>query len=244
MSLLLRRTAIRVFCAYIVSVIASLWLYGQYDDSPYFDYVRAHSDFELLRAIWNLLQLGELAALISVLVGGVPVVYHIWRRSPDLRHFFFVPIFAFIAISIPPGVVIGIALTQQGNSGTVPESLTQIITVIYGLLFLGAAYISVRAVVKAILHSAIDIELLRFTRLASVAAMLAMALMTACIIAWAIIAHVQFPQHFDDLNLIAGYPTIGSMLTIGGAMFLATLSALIEVIRAFASDESTQVIHV
>jgi hypothetical protein len=237
----LRTAEIQIFAAWIAFVIVGLAFNGMMDDSPYLPLMgkmtgRIALDLDFnqpLGLAWTALAGGAVVALLAVLAGGLPVAYAAWRRSPQVRRLFLIPVVAFIAICIPPAIAVGLAVTGVVHAHN-PVGPATGITLLwwYGLLFVVAAIASTWAVARAIRRSDIGERPLRFAVVPGIVTTLAMALMLGASIAWGVAAHAQLPGSFDSLNLFAGYPTFASWGAVVLVMLIATIVAAIGCIRS------------
>jgi hypothetical protein len=237
----LRTAEIQIFTAWIAFVIAGLAFNGMMDDSPYLPLMgkvggQVGLDFDFnhpLGLAWTALGGGAVVALLAVLVGGVPLAYAAWRRSPQVRRLFFIPLGAFVAICIPPAIAIGLNIAGVVHTRMLFGPATGTIFGLgYGILFVAAAIASTWAVARAIRQSDIGERPLRFAVLPGIVTTLAMALMLGASIAWGVAAHAQLPGSFDSLNLFAGYPTFASWGVVVLVMLIATVVAAIGCIRS------------
>lgn len=233
----LRSAEITIFAAWIAFVVAGLSFNSLMDDSPYLPLMgNIGLDVNLnqpLGLAWTALSGGAVVALLAVLTGGVPLAYAAWRRSPQVRRLFLIPVGAFVAIAIPPAIIIGLhiakAIPPHTPLGGAPGTGYSIG---YTILFIAAAIASTWAVARAIGQSDIDERPLRFAVLPGIVTTMAMALMLGASIAWGIAAHLQLPTRFDTLTLNAGYPTLVSWSVIVVVMLVATVIAAIGCIRS------------
>lgn len=243
----LRAAEIQIFAAWIAFVIAGLAFNGMMDDSPYLPLMgNVGLDFNFnhpLGLAWTALAGGSVVALLAGLVGGLPVAYAAWRRSPQVRRLFLIPVLAFVAIGIPPAIAIGLTVTGVVHTRTPVGAATGgYIGIGYGVLFVAAAIASTWAVTRAIRLSDVGERPLRFAVVPGIVTTLAMALMLGASIAWGVAAHAQLPGNFDSLNLFAGYPTFASWGIVVVVMLIATIVAAIGCIRSVmerGTDETT-----
>jgi hypothetical protein len=239
----LRSAEITIFAAWIAFVVAGLRFYGLMDDSVYAASgrpvpglgVRFDPDLSNPRVLaWNVLAAGSAIALAAILVGGLPIAYAAWRRSPQVRRLFLVPVAAFVAILLPPGIAI--ALNRAGIShGPIGIATNLAANVSYSVLFIAAAVASTWAVARAVNRSEINDRVLRFAYLPGVVATLAMALMLGATVAWGVFAHIQHPQLFDSGDFLASSPTLASWAVIVAVMAIATAVAAVGCIRGMAA---------
>ncbi len=240
----LRSAEITIFAAWIAFVVAGLHFYGLMDDSMYVASTSSRVPglgvfFEPNMGnprvlAWNALAAGSGIALLAILAGGLPLAYAAWRRSPQVRRLFLVPVAAFVAIALPPGIAI--AFNRAGGShGPIGIATNLTLSLSYSLLFIVAAVASTWAVARAISQSEVNERVLRFAYLPAVVATLAMALMLGATVAWGIFAHSQYPQFFDSSNFLATYPTLASWSVIVTVMAIATAVAAVGCIRGMAA---------
>ena len=117
------RTAILiVFAAYIGFVVAGLTLVGLVDDSPMIALTK--TDLALTVA-WTTLQAGAAVALLSVVVGGLPLAVTVIRRaltgSRRSLGWLLVPVCAFLLVVAYFGFIVLVGMGQINIPGFVRE---------------------------------------------------------------------------------------------------------------------------
>lgn len=236
----LRSLEITVFAAWIAFVVAGLHFYSLMDDSPYLSLTGLGGgpglvvDFgKPMNIAWDVLGGGSAIALLAVLVGGLPLAYAAWRRAPQARRFFIVPVVAFVAVVIVP--IISVSLLIITKHGPVQPLVNPGITLGYGALFIAAAAASVWAVARAISQTVLPEGLVRFAVVPSLVTVLAMALMLGATLAWGVYAHMQLPATFDSANFFTGYPTLLSWGVDVVVMSIATGIAAASAIRGIGA---------
>lgn len=238
----LRSAEITIFAAWVAFVVAGLHFYVLMDDSPYNitrngQLLGPQTNLDLsnpLGLTWNILAGGSAIALLGVLVGGVPLAYAAWQRSPQVRRQFLVPVVAFVAILLPLAIgIVIIVLTRPHAQQTPNPVLTGGFGLAYSLYFIAAAVM--RAVARAIAAADLGERQVRFALWPGVVTTLAMALMLGATVAWGITAHLQKGQYFDSLNYFAGYPTFISWGLIVLTMLIATVVAAVATMRGFGA---------
>jgi hypothetical protein len=95
----LRTAILLVFTAYIAFILAGMGVYGFADDSPFIPMMQISPGLLLA---WRTLQVGAVAALAAVVIGGAPLAWNVVRQSftsrrQDLR-LLLVPVLAFGAL--------------------------------------------------------------------------------------------------------------------------------------------------
>lgn len=241
----LRTSAVTIFCAYIAFVLAGLALNGATDDTAFARMISSHPE---LAAPWYFLMGAALISLLAVVIGGVPIAWAVWRNSPAQRRLLLVPVACFIAVAVPPAIVVGIVLSdgsahvQASTAVNAPASGTTITFVtLYGLLFVGAAILSTWAVATAVRRADISVNLYRFALLPETVTTIAMGAMLLATLAVGYFANQDDPAEFQrfDLHL----PTTLSLLTWLGVvlvMAVATGIALLALRRGYAARAAVQ----
>src|SRR5581483_5100678 len=119
----LRTSILIVFAAYIGFIVGGMSFYGLVDDSPMADLMKARADMPLFAA-WTAVEVGAVIALLSVVIGGLPLAWTVIRRAltssrEDLR-WLLVPVFAFLALVLYVMFMASIGLGRLQIPGVVP----------------------------------------------------------------------------------------------------------------------------
>ena len=240
----LRTSAVTIFCAYIAFVLAGLALNGAMDDTHLSRILDSHTE---LAAPWYFLMGAAVLSLLAVVVGGLPIAWSVWRNSPEQRRLLLVPVACFLAIAIPPAIVVGVVLTDgmvrisSEHAANAPASSTAIIFVtLYGVLFVLAAIVTTWAVTTAVRRGAVSPDLYRFALLPETVATAAMLAMLLATLAFGYFANQDDPSEFQHLDI--HIPTTLSLSTWLGVvlvMAVATGIALLALRRGYGARELT-----
>jgi hypothetical protein len=223
----LRTTEVMVFCAYIGLAVAGL-AFGkmvEYDDFQ----ALLSSNTGVAITYWTLYG-GALAALLAVLVGGLPLAYAAVRYAVTTKRWGLLSLFAVPPISL--AVWLGylfliIALQLANNNLLATPLLLQVVVVgLFAGLFGLAAITSTAAVSLAILQSTISEKLFRFARIPAVLTALAMVVMVVAVLVYGLLARAANPPLFAGDNGVLATNTTLSWLAILATMALATAVAV------------------
>lgn len=225
----LRSTAITVFCAYIVFVLAGLGFWNMTEDD-----MKSLNVHPAIALPYYALQAGAIIALLAVLAGGLPIALAVARRAFVTRRWR-----PLLLLAVPPislAVWIGytffmLQLSRILEDGNHTHPLNHIIGVSWLGLFLLAAAVSTSAVVTAVRQSEISLSLFRFaTRIPATLATLSMAAMLSATIVWGIALKIVAPQVFNGsygIYLIGANMAVSWLLVIvvmAGAIAVAAVS--------------------
>jgi hypothetical protein len=232
----LRSSEIAIFCAFVVAIIVWLQFGGLVDGGPYAPLVGAGASWPLVQfEPGNVLSIAMAAlsaavdlAFVAVLVGGTPLAVAAWRRAPQVRRLFLVPVAAFIGAVLP----VPVAYFLVGRAPTINLTLENLGTMTYLCWFAVLAGVSTWALAHAIAtgtKSEPDIRAIRFAFAPSALAALALVLMVVATIAWGVAAHLQAPRLFDHGDLLVGHATLATwgidVLMMAAAALYAVLAA-------------------
>jgi hypothetical protein len=168
-----RRTAITVFCAYILFFVAGVAFENMTNDDYFTTAMQMHPE---MNVAFDWIVAGFLLALLAIAVGGLPIAWAVFRRALAVSHkdlwLFAVP---FLCIMLLVGIGAAWLAIQNGNLQLSFFPTGAIYFAYLALLFL-SAIASTAAVSWAVLRSEINAHLFRFAR---IPAMLA-PITTAC----------------------------------------------------------------
>lgn len=238
----LRAAEITVFAAYIALVVAGLSFNTGIDDSGYLARNGGplapdpfHFNGQPLSVAYFALEVGAAVALLAVLAGGAPLALAVWRRAPEQRRLFFVPVAAFLLAVVTPLALSHAIAVNGGPRVYVTDQNGSAGALALAAWFVAWAAASVWAVARAVGRSEIPPSLVRFAFWPMVATTLAMALMTGALLAWGLFAHQQEPSLFDTLNPFTGTSSFGLWLMQTGVMALATAVAVAATVRSIGA---------
>ncbi len=239
----LRSSEIAIFCAFVVSMIVWLQFGGLVDGGPYAPLVGAGASWPLVQFVepGNALSI-TLAALsaavdlafVAVLAGGAPLAVAAWRRAPQVRRLFLVPVAAFIGAVLP----LPIAYLLVGPVATINLTLETSVTMAYLCWFAALAGVSTWALARAIATGTTGepgVRAIRFAFAPSLLAALALVLMLVATIGWGVAAHLQAPQLFDHGDLLVGHATLATWGIDVLVMATAALYAMLAAARGAAT---------
>jgi hypothetical protein len=247
----LRTTALTLFCAYIIFVVAGLAFYGMVDDSAFIPAMDAHVS---LSACWLIIEAGAAVSLAAVVAGGLPIglatlAFALAHKRRDILRLLAVPALALGIQALFFGLLVAsfrhlfplpLPVANVG-AGESPRIGNDLLVAVNDILFLIGAIASTVAVTMAVTRSEIGtqrvralgvrvvIEPYRFALLPATIAVLAMAVTVGGVISWGIVAH-QVASHTFTLG------TLLIWLAIVGAMALATLVAAIGAARGRSAN--------
>lgn len=216
----LRSTAITVFCAYIVFVLAGLGYWNMTED--YVDRLNVHP---ALAISYYALQAGAIIGLLAVMAGGLPIALAVaWRAFVTRR---WRPL---LLLAVPPislAVFIGytifiLQLSQMLANAGHPHPFNRLIGLSWIGLFHLAAAVSTTAVVVAVRQSEISLSLFQFARIPAVLATLSMAGMLVATIAWGVVLKVDAPQVFNGAY---GIYLIGANVAVSWLLIIVVMAA-------------------
>lgn len=227
----LRSLEMTIFAAFVAVLVAFLQFSGMFDVGPYSrpnaDLIFTQDWTNSLSLIYNLAEISVLVAFGAILIGGLPLVVSIWRRSPRLRGLLLIPVYAFFAALVPPLIILVVA----GPHVTVYLSFVTPLTFAYTFWFVAAALLSTAAVTRAIIRSRISDRLTQFTLIPCLVIVVAMITILAVTIAWGPVAHQQAPHVFSATNWDTGFPTWAVDM---GVMCIAVIVAFVAAVQGIA----------
>lgn len=216
----LRSTAITVFCAYIVFVLAGLGYWNMTED--YAERLNVHPAIAIP---FYALQTGAIIGLLAVLAGGLPIALAVARRAFVTRNWR-----PLLLLGVPPvslAVWVGytifiLQLSRVLDSGNHTHPLNHIIGLSWIGLFHLAAAVSTTAVVVAVRQSEISLSLFQFARIPAALATLSMAAMLAATIAWGVALKLVDPQVFNGAY---GIYLIGANVAVSWLLIVVVMAA-------------------
>jgi hypothetical protein len=243
----LRTTILMVFAAFIGFVIAGFGLVGLADDSPMIPLMKTNP---ALAAAWMTIQIGSAVALVTVVIGGLPLAVTIIRRAmagdKRSRGMLLVPVFSFLALALYLGFVflVGtgriripgvVQVVQPGNFSAGNRLMLEGLM----LLFILGAIASTLAVWKAISNTdteqevfhaigrSLTIKVYQFAFVPAVITTLAMLVMLLATIAWGWLSFSAMPEVFAGNFGPWGTSTQAWYFGIVALMVVCSLAALL-----------------
>jgi hypothetical protein len=234
----IRPSLLAVFTAWIAFVIVGLWLNGQVDDSVYGHAMRSGG---ALHVAYVVLEGGSALSLIAATIGGLPVVWQIWRRSPELRWLLMVPVVCFAAIAAPLGLLVIITANHlvPPNPGPATDGGHWVRDYLVAVFLLGAVA-SVLAVTRAVLRGHASDRALGLARWAGWALTASMAVMLAATVVWGLLAGNLGANAFHAPGLTnQGSPNVVSWLVVVAVMAVGTVVAALSLWRGGDGSRAT-----
>jgi hypothetical protein len=236
----LRTTAVIVFCAYVGLVVAGL-AFGQmveYDDFQ--QLLRSNSGVAV--SYWTLYA-AAFAALLAVLVGGLPIAFAAARFTISTRRWRLLALFAVppFSLAVWIGYILIVEALNPGDSNlfSAPPLTLIIVRGLFVGLFVLASCASAAAVSLVVVHSEISERLFRLARIPAIITALAMVVMCMAVFFYGLAARVANPRLFaEDNGLLASNTTL-SWLTILAIMALVTTVAVAALIQGNQAGSST-----
>jgi hypothetical protein len=236
-----RWTAITVFCAYIVFVVAG---FGFQKMTEYDDFVEAARSHAAIGISFDIVVAGSAVALLAVLAGGLPIAfaalkYALAARRWDIPLLFLVPPVA-LAVWIGHTILLTAVLAPAHHGlslHTFPGVL--LIPSWFGVFAL-AAIASTAAVSLAIARSNIDARVFRFALGPATIATLAMVTMFIAVVVWGVSLRADAPQLFNGDGGILATSTAASWLAQVTIMGIATAIAVGSLVRGTGSRAEAQ----
>lgn len=236
-----RRTAIAVFCAYILYVVAGMGFQklSEYDD--FFDAARAHS---LVGMGYLVVYIGAIVSLLAVLVGGLPLAIaalrYAWSaRRWDIPLLLGVPVVAFAAL-VGYVMLLGTVVMPATHTSGIHDPLGVPFVLSLVAVFLLLALASTAAVSLAVARSEIDQRLLRFTFIPALVTTLAMALTVTGLVMWGLGLRAAVPDLWNGNDGLAATNTALSWANVAALMVIATLIAAVALVRGRGSQGAAQ----
>ncbi|MBA2287053.1 MAG: hypothetical protein H0W02_16390 [Ktedonobacteraceae bacterium] len=228
----LRRSLLAIFCAYVSFILAGLAFQKMTEYADFQEAAQAHT---VIGLSFHLVVLGAIVALLAMLAGGLPIVVAVARsalihKRPGSLFLLTVPILAF-AVFLGTTVL----LNAIDRPGTLPVWQLLLYRGFFFGMLIAAAIVSAGSVCFAVARSEVPARLLRFAVLPSVLATLSMVLILAATITWGLGLRDGAPQLFAGNAGIVGTSTIGTWLGIVIAMAVATLLAVLALLRALSA---------
>lgn len=226
----LKITEITVFCAYIGFVVAGL-AFGkmvEYDDF----HGLLDSNTGVAVSYWTLYA-GAFAALLAVLVGGLPIAYAAARYAIRAKRWRLLALLAVPPVSfvVWVGYTLLVVSLHPGNFAAMTLGVRIVGAGLFFGLFILAAIASPAAISILVQRSQISERLFRFARIPALITALAMLVMLVATTAYGIVARAADPELFaENQGLLASNTTLTWALILAG-MALTTLVALVALIR-------------
>lgn len=216
----LRSTAITVFCAYIVFVLAGLGYWNMTED-----YVEKLNVHPAIAVSYYALQAGAIIGLLAVLAGGLPIALAVARRAFLTRRWRPLLLLGVPPVSLAVWIGYTIFILQLSRAlGNVDHThpLNRLIGLSWIGLFHLAAAVSTTAVVVAVRQSEISLSLFRFARIPAVLTTLSMAGMLVATIAWGVALKAVDPQVFNGAY---GIYLIGANVAVSWLLIVVVMAA-------------------
>ncbi|HLJ81809.1 MAG TPA: hypothetical protein VKT52_10010 [Ktedonobacterales bacterium] len=230
-----RRSAITVFCAYIVFVLAG----GSFNQMIEDDLKTLNGAHPQLAAAYYVVFYGAIVSLLAVLAGGLPIAYAILRRvlaehRRDILLLFAVPP---LALAVLLGWTwVGLNVIAPAHLGATAQSTSgHLLFVLWVALFGLAALASTAAVSIAVARCDVSPRLYRFALAPAVVTTVAMAVVLGGVVAWGLIANAELPEYLNGGTTPFRIDIGLSLIVHIAVMALVTFIAALAVIRAYRS---------
>jgi hypothetical protein len=228
---ILRRSLLTTFCAYSGFIVAGIAFQKL---NEYHGFIEAAQTHSLVGFSFYLVVIGAVAALLALLVGGVPIVGAVVKDAFVRKHYgllllFATPIFAVV-------VFVG---TVKLLEALVPVESAQLLILlsrgIFLATFFGAIVVSTGTVCYAVARSEISAKLLRFAVLPSFLMTLSMTVMLVATFVWGLSLWSSVPQLFNSNEGMFGTSTAGGWFKIVLVMGIATALATLSLVRSISA---------
>ena len=201
----LRTTAVIVFCAYSGFVVAGLGFGKMVEYDDFHDLLSSNTGVAV--SYWTLYA-GAFAALLAVLVGGLPLAVAAARSAIATKRWRLLSLFAVppVSLAIWVGALFLIEARNPRPAPILSRPLLERIVVlgVFAGLFGLAAIASTAAVSIAVIRSQISEKLFRFARIPTLITTLAMVVMSLAVLAYGLLARAANPALFaEDNGLLA-----------------------------------------
>ncbi len=228
----LRDSLLTIFCAYTGFIMAGMGFQKMTEDAAF---QQAGQAVMLVGLSFHLVVIGAVVALLTVLIGGLPIAVAVIRSALVRKRYrlvlwLSVPLLACAALLLTTWLVK--AIDHPGvqpvwhlflNRGT-----------LLGVLI--AAFItSAGALCQAVIHSEIPEKLLHFAVLPSILVTFSMALILAATLTWGLVLGEAAPQFFTGNGGLVGTSTISSWLGIVIIMTMSTGLSTVSLLRGLSA---------
>lgn len=230
-----RRSAIIVFCAYIVFVLAG----GSFNQMIEDDLKTLNGAHPQLAAAYYVVFYGAIVSLLAVLAGGLPIAYAILRRvlaehRRDILLLFAVPPLSLAALL--GWTWVGLNVIAPAHPGATAQSTSgHLLFVLFVAAFGLAALASTAAVSIAVARCDVSPRLYRFALAPAVVTTVAMAVVLGGVVAWGLIANAELPAYLNEGTTPFRINIGLSLIVHIAVMAIATFIAALAVIRAYRS---------
>jgi hypothetical protein len=222
----LRLAALSVFGAFIGGLVAALFFVEAVDDHSFAHVMQTRP---ALQGLWMVLVAGAVVAGLSLLVGGLPIVWAVVRDARRRRsaagRTLMIPPLALLVLLGCYGVEKGRHLAHVQWPGGVELTFD----VFLHTLFILAAMVSMGAVCLAVLQSHITDRLFRWALAPALCGTLGLVVMLAAAVAWLVGARSAAPADFAQSAIGLGF------VLLVGLLLIATVWAAQGVARGLAT---------
>jgi hypothetical protein len=230
----MRAATIAILCAYVSFVVAGMGFQKATEDPPFASLRSTHA---LLGISYDVIVAGSVAALLSMMAGGIPILLATLKRAFAERRWNVLLLFAVPPLSL--AMLIGYTLLLAKVVDAIgPLAVHDPLNVVLFLslvgVFLLAAIASTVAVSMGVARSGINGYLYRFALVPGVIATLAMGVMFVAAIVWGIGLRAYAPELFAGDEGILATNTALTWLGIVVVMGVSTCVAGVSVLRGFS----------
>ncbi len=235
-----RRSATVVFWAYIAFVLAGLNFFKSTEDDIG-RLMHGHTDIVIA---YFIIQAGAGLALLSVLVGGVPLaVAALWRawkqKRTDVPLLLAVPAVA-LAVWAAWTATIALVMMPANPHPTPGDAHTKLVFLSWGGLFVLAALASTAAVSIAMSRSQLNPRMFHFALWPAMAATACMAVVLAAMVMWGLAVQTDVPSYFSTPDTPFRFAYQSTWFADVSVMALATIVAAIALARGFRGSRGVE----
>lgn len=236
----LRTTAVIVFCAYIGFVVAGLGFGKMVEYDDFSDLLNHNVPVSVA---YYTLYTGAFAALLAVLVGGLPLAVAAARSAIAARRWRLLALFAVPPLSLVVWIM-SFLIAEAVDPHPAPLVLARPIweRILDAGLFAGvfalAAIASTAAVCMIIVRSDVNEKLFRFARIPAIVTTVAMVVMFAAVATYGLAVNAADPGLFAENNGLVATNTTVSFVFILAMMAIATVVAIAALLRGRRPEDA------
>ena len=221
----LRCSLLTIFCAYVGFLLAGL---GFQKLTEAADFQEIAQEYSLVGLSFHLIVIGAVAALLAVLVGGLPIVGAVIRSALAQKRWG-----SLVLLAVPVLTCI-VFLETVGHLNTLSLWQHALHRGFFFGTLIATALVSAGAVCAAVARSEISERVLRFAVVPSLLTIGTMALIAVSTIVWGLGLRNSAPQIFSGSEGIVRTSTTGTWLGIVIAMVITTALAALFLIRSLS----------
>jgi hypothetical protein len=212
----LRAATLTVFCASMAFAVAALGFFEGVSDLALAPLMRTDP---VLRLPWTIFAAGGVAAMLALVVGGVPILVAVVHEARTVRR----RDLWLLAAPPPLSMVVlggcdGVEELLRSHRIAVPAALGITLDLLFHALFVLAAVGCTAAVCVTVVHSVPRVRLLRFALAPAVLVTLAMATTMVATVVWLMRAHADGPNYLDQGPLALGFAVLLVLMVASTAL--------------------------